>query len=73
MRTIGTPIGTSAASTETAAITAAVASAALRALEAGTWIGANAGEIFPRSVRITWAAGFPWQKNGVIFNDGFDG
>jgi hypothetical protein len=73
MGTIGTPIRASAASAETSAITPAVASAALRALEAGTRIGADAGKIFARSVRITRAAGFPRQKNGVIFNHGFNG
>ena len=77
MGTIGTPIRASAASAESAAITttitAAVASTALRALEAGTRIGADAGEIFSRSVRITRAAGFSRQKNSVVFNDGFNG
>ena len=73
MGTIGTPIRASAASTETPAIAAAVASTALRALEAGTRIGADAGEIFARRVRIARAAGFPGQKHGVVFDDGFNG
>jgi hypothetical protein len=72
MRTIGAPIRASTASPETSAITATVTSTALWALETRTWIGADPGEIFTRSVRITRAAGFPRQKNGVIFNDGFD-
>jgi hypothetical protein len=69
---IGAPIRASAASSETAAITAAVASAALRALEAGARIGADAGEILARRVRIARAAGFPGQKHGVIFHNRFD-
>ena len=73
MRTIRTPIRASSAAPETSAITATVASTALWALETRTWICADAREVFTRSVRITRAAGFPRQKNGVIFNDGFDG
>jgi hypothetical protein len=73
MRTIGAPVGASTTSAETAAISATVASAALRPLETRTRIGADAGEILTRSVRITRAAGFPGQKHRVIFNDGFDG
>jgi hypothetical protein len=70
---IGAPIRASAASSETATITAAVASAALRALEAGARIGADAGEILARCVRIARAAGFAGQKHGVIFHNCFDG
>ena len=72
MRTIGAPVGASTASAETAAITTTVASAALRALEARTRIGADAREILTRGVGITRRASFPRQKNGVIFDDGFD-
>jgi hypothetical protein len=71
--TVGAPIGASAASAETAAIAAAVASAALRALETGTRIGANAGKIFARRAGIARTASFAGQKDGVVFNDGFDG
>jgi hypothetical protein len=73
MGTVGPPIGASAAYTETTAITPAIASAALRALEAGTRIGADAGKIFARRAGIARTAGFSGQKHGVIFNDGFDG
>jgi hypothetical protein len=73
MGSIGAPIRASAASTETAAITTAITSAALRALEAGTRIGADAGEIFARRARVTRTARFAGQKNGVILNDSFDG
>jgi hypothetical protein len=73
MGTIGTPVRASAASTETAAITAAVASTALRTLEAGTRVGADAGEIFARRVRIARAAGLSRQQNGIVFKDGFHG
>ena len=73
MGTIGTSIGASAAPAETASITAAVTSAALRALEAGTRIGADAGKIFSRRAGIAWTPGFPGQEHGVIFNYGFDG
>jgi len=73
MRTIGAPIRASAASAESTSITAAVASATLRALESGTRIGADAGKIFARRAGIARSAGFPRQKHGVIFNDGFDG
>jgi hypothetical protein len=72
MGTIGAPIRASAASAESTAITAAVASAALRALESGTRIGADAGKIFARRAGIARSAGFPRQKHGVIFNNGFD-
>jgi hypothetical protein len=72
MRTIGAPIGASAASPEAAAITAAVASASLRALEAGTRIGADAGKILTRRARIARTTGFAGQENGVIFYDCFD-
>jgi len=71
MGTIGPAIRASAASAKTSAITAAVASAALWALEAGTWIGADAGEIFARRVRIARAAGFAGQQHGVIFHNRF--
>jgi len=73
MGSIGAPIRTSAASAETAAVATAVASAALWALEAGTRIGADAGEIFARRARIARTARFAGQKNGVILNDSFDG
>jgi len=73
MGTIRAPIGASPASAESPAITAAIASSALRALETGTRIGADAGEVFARRVWITRAAGFSRQKNSVVFNDGFDG
>jgi hypothetical protein len=73
MGTIGTPIRASAASTESAAITAAIASTALRALESGTRIGADAGEVFARRVRIARAAGFAGQQHGVVFNDSSQG
>jgi hypothetical protein len=73
MGTIGTPIRASTASAESAAITPAVASPALRALEAGTRIGADAREIFAWSVRIARTAGLSRQQNGVFFNDGFHG
>src|SRR5258708_4795324 len=72
MRTIGTPIRASTASAESPAITAAIASTALRPLETRTRIGANARKILTRSVRITRRTGFPGQKNGVILDDGFD-
>ena len=72
MGTIGAPVGASAASAESSAITAAIASTALRALESGTRIGADAGKILARRVRIARAAGFPWQKHRVIFDDSFD-
>ena len=72
MGSIGTPVRASSASAETAAITASVASAALWALEAGTRIGANAGKIFAWRAGIARAAGFPWQKHGVIFYDCFN-
>jgi hypothetical protein len=73
MGTIGTPIRAPAASAETAAITAAVASPALRALEPGTRVGADAGKIFAWRVRIARGAGFAGQQNGVVFDDGFHG
>jgi hypothetical protein len=73
MRTIGTPIGASTPSAESPTITAAVASAALRSLETGTRIGANAREILTRRVRITRSTGLSRKQNGVIFNDRFDG
>jgi len=72
MRTIGTPIRASTASAESPAITAAIASTALRPLETRTRIGANSRKILTRSVRITRRTGFPGQKNGVILDDGFD-
>jgi hypothetical protein len=59
--TIGTPIGTPAASAEPATITATVASPALWALEAGTWIGADAGKILARGAGIARTAGFSRQ------------
>jgi len=73
LRTIGTPIRASTASAESTAITSAIASTALRPLETRTRIGANARKILTRSVRITRRTGFPGQKNGVLFDDGFDG
>jgi hypothetical protein len=69
---IGAPIGASASTAESTAITAAVASAALGALETRTRISAYAGEIFARSARIPRRAGFPRQKDSVLFNSGFD-
>jgi hypothetical protein len=72
MGSIGTPVRASSASAETAAITAAVASAALWALEAGTRIDANAGKIFAWRAGIARTAGLTGQKHGVIFHDCFD-
>ena len=73
MRTIGAPVGASTASSEPAAITASVASAALRALETRTRIGADAREILTRCIWITRRTGFPGQEYGVLFDDRFDG